>query len=241
MNYLRAQVNFRQLRAETAGNRYLRKFLPESAGICTCGSVYLRPSQVILHAPVLQCGMHQHFIPICKENDDWSPSGCGTNHKKVDREWSNWKERTNITGDDFCKYRQKELIVHEAHGCLQGEDPSRIILQHLKIVKDHLDWSNATSNCDEIGGKLFSNLDGTLDQIEMLLDLQGNESFWLGPLMLYGQYLKLGGGVLSSYEIEWQSGAPDLLGPIYIYMDKYSRRAGQLNHSVELSSFCNML
>ena len=55
MNYLRAQVNFRQLRAETAGNRYLRRFLPASAGIFTCGSVYLRPLQVILHAPVLQC------------------------------------------------------------------------------------------------------------------------------------------------------------------------------------------
>ena len=55
MKYLRAQVNFRQLRAETAGNRYLRRFLPASAGIFTCGSVYLRPSQVILHAPVLQC------------------------------------------------------------------------------------------------------------------------------------------------------------------------------------------
>ena len=55
MNYLRAQVNFRQLRAETAGNRYLRRFLPATAGIFTCGSGYLRPSQVILHAPVLQC------------------------------------------------------------------------------------------------------------------------------------------------------------------------------------------
>ena len=52
---LPAQVNFRQLRAETAGNRYLRRFLPASASIFTCGSVYLRPSQVILHAPVLQC------------------------------------------------------------------------------------------------------------------------------------------------------------------------------------------
>ena len=55
MNYLRAQVNFRQLRAETAGNRYLRRFLPASAGIFTWGSVNLRPSQIFLHAPVLQC------------------------------------------------------------------------------------------------------------------------------------------------------------------------------------------
>ena len=60
MNYLRAQVIFRQLRAETAGNRYLRRFLPASAGIFTCGSVYLRPSQLILHAPVLQCIVSQN-------------------------------------------------------------------------------------------------------------------------------------------------------------------------------------
>ena len=76
MNYLRAQVNFRQLRAETAGNRYLRRFLPASAGIFTCGSVYLRPSQVILHAPVLQCmclllfsGTHRLYLPKLSGSD----------------------------------------------------------------------------------------------------------------------------------------------------------------------------
>ena len=64
VNYLRAQVNFRQLRAETAGNRYLRRFLPASAGIFTCGSVYLRPSQVILHAPVLPCKTTTSVTPV---------------------------------------------------------------------------------------------------------------------------------------------------------------------------------
>ena len=39
---------------ETAGNRYLRKFLPASAGNFTCETVNLRPVQVNLHAPVLQ-------------------------------------------------------------------------------------------------------------------------------------------------------------------------------------------
>ena len=55
VNYLQSQVYFRQLRPETEGNSYLRRFLPASAGIFTCGSVYMRPSQVFLHAPVLQC------------------------------------------------------------------------------------------------------------------------------------------------------------------------------------------
>ena len=61
-NCLRAQVNFRQLRAETAGKRYLRRFLPASASVYTCGSVYLRPSQVNLHAPVLQCVENMQLV-----------------------------------------------------------------------------------------------------------------------------------------------------------------------------------
>ena len=66
VNYLQAHVNFCPLRAETAGNRYRRRFLPASAGIFTCGSVYLRPSQVILHAPVLQC-CSRNLVEMCWE------------------------------------------------------------------------------------------------------------------------------------------------------------------------------
>ena len=47
VNYLPAQLNFRQIAAETAGNRYLRRFLPASAGNFTCGTVYLQPLQII--------------------------------------------------------------------------------------------------------------------------------------------------------------------------------------------------
>ena len=54
VNYLRAQVSFRQLPAETAGIRKLRRFIPASACSYTCGTVYLRPSQVNLQEPVLQ-------------------------------------------------------------------------------------------------------------------------------------------------------------------------------------------
>ena len=55
VNYLRAQVNYRQLPAETAGNRYLRRFLPAPAIKFTCGTGYLQPLQIILHVPFLQC------------------------------------------------------------------------------------------------------------------------------------------------------------------------------------------
>ena len=78
VNYLRGQVNFPQLRSETAGNRYLRRFLPASAGNFTCETVYLRPvlqcilkrSQRIkisikyLKLPVLL--RQQHYFYLCR-------------------------------------------------------------------------------------------------------------------------------------------------------------------------------
>ena len=58
--------------AETAGNRYLRRFLPGPAGNFTCETVYLWPSQIILHAPVLMCRLEfewaqSHFITSRKK------------------------------------------------------------------------------------------------------------------------------------------------------------------------------
>ena len=35
----------------------MRRIYPASAGNFTCGSVYLRPSQVILHTPDSQCSL----------------------------------------------------------------------------------------------------------------------------------------------------------------------------------------
>ena len=69
-------MNFRKLSAETAGNRYLRRFLPASAGKFTCGTGYLQPSQVILHAPVSQCNLYlKKTIVIFFSDFDWHDFG----------------------------------------------------------------------------------------------------------------------------------------------------------------------
>ena len=186
-------------------------------------------------------GMRQHFIPFCEENDDKRSGACGTNQRKVDMEWSNWEERTNITGDAFFEFRQRELIVQYAHGGLQGENSSRIILQHIRIVKIYTDWWSAKDNCDKIGGKLFSDLDGTLDQLKMLLDLQGNESFWLGLELIDGQYHRVEGGIISWDKINWKDHEPEQRGQIHLYVNWHSRRVGDSPSSTTMKSFCDML
>ena len=53
-------------------------------------------------------------------------------------------------------------------------------LKSLKVVKEPLDWWQAKSYCEQIGGKLFSELDGSLEQLDNLFSLQNKKSFWLG-------------------------------------------------------------
>ena len=59
-----AQVNFYQFPAEIAGNHYLRTFSPAQAVNFTRRRVYLQPSQVILHALVVQCTWSETFLKL---------------------------------------------------------------------------------------------------------------------------------------------------------------------------------
>ena len=70
---------FPPVTAVTASNRYLRRFLPASAGNSIRETFYLRPSKVILHPRVLQCWLpslsklflrrHFEFLPKCATSD----------------------------------------------------------------------------------------------------------------------------------------------------------------------------
>ena len=51
----KTEVQIPRITADTAGERYLRKNLPGTAGIFTCGAIYLQLSKTILTAPFLEC------------------------------------------------------------------------------------------------------------------------------------------------------------------------------------------
>ena len=55
-----------------------------------------------------------------------------------------------------------------------------VVFKSLKIIKERKDWWAARTHCEEIGGKLFSDLDGSLDQLNTLFNLQNMKTFWLG-------------------------------------------------------------
>ena len=143
VNYLRAQVNFRQLRAETAGNRYLRRFLPASAGIFTCGSVYLRPSQVILHASVLQCnwffdisgfGMLSHIRTLIGRKEDWVMTS-SDNQTHLQRKLAAEYQAVIRDRNFFTRRRifdRKQLLFSNAFSCFHTQISSQQLLPTSK-------------------------------------------------------------------------------------------------------------
>ena len=105
--YLRAQVNFRQLPAESAGNRYLRRFLPATAVILpadqfTCGLRRYFCTRQFYSLPSIDCclelndiqSQNKHFVEYnCFENskveeNDWT-------EQKFGQSWWNWISKPN--------------------------------------------------------------------------------------------------------------------------------------------------
>ena len=102
-------------------------------------------------------------------------------------------------------------------------------------------WNDAASFCETIDGKLFSDLDGNVEQLKTLVDLLGN-SFWLGLTLSGGEYHRVGGGILPDSNIVWMRGKPDQSpGEIHLMVNAGLLQIDDLLTSDTFSSFCDML
>ena len=121
--------------------------------------------------------MTRNSTPQCVEQgerkwiQDSSQEICQISPKRVDREWSPWEVRTNTSSSEFVEYNWREILVDFAHGGLKGDEKSEEITKRLRIVSATKNWWDADSNCRQLGGLLFSNLDGTAAQIQHLTSL----------------------------------------------------------------------
>ena len=71
-------------------------------------------------------------------------------------------------------------------------------------------WEVAASFCDQLGAKLFYNINGTREQLDFLLDKIGNGKLWLG---IFSTDLTIrqsvNGGVIDPDMIVWGENYPD--------------------------------
>ena len=78
-----------------------------------------------------------------------------------------------------------------------------------------MSWNEARDFCEEIGGKLFSNLDGSKAQLDSIYDME-EMSFWLGVYtdveIQANQWKTVEGKLLDSSKIYWNPNGND---PVY--------------------------
>ena len=90
------------------------------------------------------------------------------------------------------------------------------VVSWLKFVADRLSWNDAAANCAEMGGKLFSNVDGSTDQLNFLTSEMDDMSFWLGIYTEDEVHWKtVDGKIVDSSLILWGSHQPQLSGEYY--------------------------
>ena len=113
--------------------------------------------------------MFQDDYPICAENggskdilDDGDPGYCAINEKRVDGTWGPWEtEATEVTRTTWKKI-EKRKYINGAHGGLSL--PAENILEWYKWERKPVSFNNAQIKCEEFGGKLFFNFNGTQKQ-----------------------------------------------------------------------------
>ena len=189
-------------------------------------------------------GMRKDFAPICDPNSaDPCSDLCGTGGKPVDRVWL-WDDsvKTNVTNEEVVKYKGDEVLVDFAHG---GNPGTRTIevLGRLKIFKSLTKWTDAKSVCSLQGGKLFSDLDGTSEQLELLVKAQDGMSFWLGLQLTAAKqgYSDVTGFVIPDEKIVWADSQPnkgDYEDYLFVIFDEKKVADGFAMH--EMPFFCEM-
>ena len=158
-------------------------------------------------------GMAKLDRPMCKElgkykhiQDDANAGTCAINGKRVDAEWGEWKvdEPSVDTSTVWKQFEKREIIIEPAHGGKTATGSSRRIYSWLQWVTKSKTWTQARDYCVQLGGELFSNVDGTKKQLDFFFDKLGQESHWLGIYTTdHVSWFSVNGSTIDKYLLCW--------------------------------------
>ena len=169
--------------------------------------------------------MDQNYIPVCQRsgkmmsvnftNGNGSLDTCSTVAKRVDREWSSWISYSNRTEDDYFEYKTREILVDSSHGGSSGSDESWQLLKHLRIGQKPVLWWYAKTKCEQFKGRLFFEVDGTVEQLQLLEGFFQTCWIWVGIEKTENGYKALNGAWIPESKIIWVTGQPEsFYGPL---------------------------
>ena len=159
-------------------------------------------------------GMKRSSFPVCNQKsieqniqDDDNPGFCRINEKRIDREWGPWVAEVVVeTEREFKEIEKKQIVLDFAHGGKTGVDPTERIKKWLVFVTEKKNWNKAKVHCENLGGKLFSDLDGTVTQLEFIVGKFGYTPMWFGvhrESAASTQWITIDGELVPDNKILW--------------------------------------
>ena len=212
-------------------------------------------AKLITDPSCMYTGMKKDVIPFCQEgksvisiqNND-NNGDCQISLKRVDREWTQWSQtdETIDTGAEYKKMKifEREITVLEAHGGKTGDDTRNRYtetLYWLSFVKQPMTFSDAKANCEANSGHLFYDVDGTIEQLEWLLEKMDGKNYWLFYTEDSINWISLDGELLNS-KLLWQPGQPKSAGGQQKYViGGYGSKLGDKKAYQKFYSVCHIV
>ncbi len=147
-------------------------------------------------------GMRNTTRPFCYDRgteldirNDTEPDLCGIKLKRVDAKLTSTDKAVVDDG-----YEYKESQVHQCTDAFHGgkECPENIVLEWLRYEKHmFVNWTEAVEFCEtayrELPGRLFGEVDGTVQQMEWFVEKLEFPYFWLGIIPDTGNWVTTAG------------------------------------------------
>ena len=120
-------------------------------------------------------GMPKDDKPFCSEKgvmrsvqDDSSENICKINGKRQDSKLSDWTVLLEIDNSkELKRVRERKCSGTVAHGGLNTCEKDVLeVMEWVKFVHNAVFWQEAVDYCENIGGQLFYNINGTLEQLQ---------------------------------------------------------------------------
>ena len=133
-------------------------------------------------------GMKRDYIVQCQQKgvsksvreDSEYDNLCQIDLKRIDGQWINERHEVQVDSADEWKKVLFRDCFQPSHGGKECEGGSRIDLEWMKFVSEELNWNSAKQNCINLGGHLFDDVNGTLEQLHFLEEKLGPNEFYLG-------------------------------------------------------------
>ena len=159
----------------------------------------------------------QNFV---ERNPD--KSKCEMAGKQHESFWGEWHHFVEIdTSEEWKKVQQRECILYTAHASSTcNEKLSEVeIIEWYRFVHEEKYWEEAILNCRNLGGKLFSNLNGTVSQLEFLQNKVGRNG-WIGGWESGNDWRNDDQEIIPSEKIIWAGNEPVMGGYMYISLGR---------------------